>query len=187
MIVEARIYIEQIDTMSATLSDASAGLPRGDLLHALPGPGLNSIGWNYWHLLRIWDYDLNWSIRGSHPHDDLWHRQRFTARSGYNPDGKGTDGNGLGSRYRDFEVDELNIPFNVLNEYHDALLAETRVYLDEAGERRVTPHRRPAVRPEQSTGSRQPHPPHHRSGLDASRRATLCAGSAACESRKRTP
>ncbi len=133
MLVEARIYLEQLETFSESIDAELSSLPER-ILYARPGPSFNSIGWNYWHLLRIWDYDLNWAIRGRDPLDDLWHRQGFTARSGYNPDGKGTDGNGLGSRYRDYEVDELDIALSFLREYHRALLAETTQYLQTANE-----------------------------------------------------
>ena len=126
---EARVYLEQIRTFGRSMENELATVSH-ELLWARPGPHLNSIGWNYWHLLRIWDYDLNWAIRARDPLDDLWHREGFTARSGYNPDGKGTDRNGLGSRYRDFEVDELNISLVVLREYHAALLADTAAYLE---------------------------------------------------------
>jgi DinB superfamily len=136
MLAEARIYLEQLEAFSEAIDAELSSLPEGRL-YARPGPSLNSIGWNYWHLLRIWDYDLNWAIRGRHPLDDLWHRQSFSARSGYNPDGKGTDGNGLGSRYRDFEVDELNIPLELLREYHDALLVDTTLYLQETRDREL--------------------------------------------------
>ena len=98
------------------------------LLHSTASAGTTG------SLLRIWDYDLNWAIRGHNPLDDLWHRQGLTARSGYDPDGKGTDGNGLGSRYRDFEVDELDIALSILRDYHCALLAETTLYLQEASD-----------------------------------------------------
>ena len=131
MNTEAGTYLQQLVSFSAAVEAELATLPTAQL-YARPGPHLNSIGWNYWHLLRIWDYDLNWTIRARDPLDDLWHRQNFTARSGYNPDGKGTDRNGLGSRYRDSEVDELNIPLDILREYHAALLAETTDYLTKA-------------------------------------------------------
>ena len=130
---EARVYLEQLETFGRAIGRALERLSH-DLLWSRPGPHLNSIGWNYWHLLRIWDYDLNWAIRARNPLDDLWHRHGFTARSGYNPDGKGTDRNGLGSRYRDFEVDELDICLDVLREYHAELLADTTDYLTAANE-----------------------------------------------------
>lgn len=128
---EARIYIEQLETFGRAIEGELAHISHA-ILWTRPCPHMNSIGWNYWHLLRIWDYDLNWAIRAREPLDDLWHRNGFTSRSGYDPDGKGTDRNGLGSRYRDFEVDELNIRLDVLREYHAELLADTIEYLQGA-------------------------------------------------------
>ncbi len=69
--------------------------------------GLNPVGWNYWHALRVWDLDLNWLIKGQKPDEDAWHRGEFTARSGYDPDGIGLRGSGIGLGYSDAEVDAL--------------------------------------------------------------------------------
>ena len=129
---ESAIYLEQLQAVSEALHRELATTPE-TAIHARPGPGLNSVIWNYYHLLRIWDYDLNWAIKGQNPTEDAWHRGGFTDKSGYNPDGKGTDGFGLGSRYTDVDVDELNvIDPQILDEYHNHLLAETEEYLQQA-------------------------------------------------------
>lgn len=145
-------YRSQLQAITAFLESQLSELPT-ELLYTRPGPSLNPVGWNYWHLLRIWDYDLNWTIRGQQPHADAWHRGGFTERSNYNPDGKGSDPRqyGLGSRYSDVDVDEVQIDLSVLQEYHQQLLSETDAYfaqVDTAELRRVV---RTAVHPELAT------------------------------------
>ncbi len=123
-----------------------------ELLHQRPAPAANTVGWNAWHLLRIWDYDLNWVILGQDQLADAWQRHDFTARSGYNPDGKGSDEYGLGSRYRDAEVDELTpISKTLLLEYLETLLDETRTYLREADAAELGREVRTPVHPDAAT------------------------------------
>lgn len=125
---EAQTYLEQIRELVATLDHCIAGVPE-DRLHERPGPGLNPVGWNYFHLLRIWDLDLNHNCKRQRPDEDAWHRGGFTERSGYNPDDKGTLVYGVGYGYTDAEVDEIQMAASVLREYQAMLLAETESYL----------------------------------------------------------
>lgn len=147
---EADVYLEQVEALSDFLELQLADVPQ-DKLHQRPGPHQNTVGWNYWHLLRIWDMDLNGVAKGLKPEEDAWHRGDFTAKTGYNPDGKGLRGSGLGVGYTDDEVDELQMELSTLKEYHDMLLAETRDYLasvDPEELRREIPH---PFRPNQKT------------------------------------
>ena len=131
---EATAYREMIENTSSALRARIEEVPD-DKLHQRPGPGLNPVGWNYWHALRVWDLDINWRINGQAQAEDAWHRGDFTAKSGYNPDGKGLRATGIGLGYSDAEVDELEvISASVLLAYHDLLLAETLSYLDGAGD-----------------------------------------------------
>lgn len=121
-----------IQSTSDAIASRVEGVPT-DKLHARPGAHLNPVGWNYWHALRVWDLDINWQIGGQKPADDAWHRGGFTAKSGYNPDGIGMRATGIGLGYTDAEVDALDvISLDVLQEYHELLLAETMSYLDDA-------------------------------------------------------
>jgi hypothetical protein len=128
-------------------------------LHERPGAGLNPVGWNYWHALRVWDLDINWQIAGQNPTDDAWHRGDLTAKSGYNPDGIGMRGTGIGLGYTDAEVDALDvISFDIMREYHEMLLAETMTFLDSAGDeemRRSIPA--PGERPDTTVAARLQH------------------------------
>lgn len=155
---EADIYAEQVRALSAYLDTQLADVPDG-LLHERPGPSLNTVGWNYWHLLRIWDLDVNRLALGQKPQEDAWHRGGYTAKTGYNPDDKGRNGSGLGVGYTDAEVDELTMSMSSLKEYQQQLLDETLAYLngaDDAELRRSFPS---PLRPDTSTspGERMQH------------------------------
>jgi hypothetical protein len=128
---EASIYRTQVRDMSESLTKEVARVPS-DLFNKRPGPGQNPVGWNYFHILRVWDLDFNWLCRGQQPTEDAWHRGGFTEKSGYNPDGKGGLGVGVGYGYTDEEVDEVVISADVLRQYHEMLLNETVEYLEAA-------------------------------------------------------
>jgi hypothetical protein len=125
---DSAIYLRQFKNFSEALTGEIARVPE-DVFNRRPGPGLNPVGWNYFHLLRIWDLDINWICRGQKPDQDAWHRGGFTEKSGYDPDGKGWRGTGVGYAYTDNEVDELAIGADVLSQYHDMLLTESESYL----------------------------------------------------------
>jgi hypothetical protein len=126
-------YLAQIRRMSDFLLRQVGDVPE-ELLYRRPGPSLNPIGWIYWHLLRIWDLDLNWIIRGQDPAQDAWNRGGFSARSGYDPTGKGFRIQGTGFGYTDTEVDEVRIARPILDDYLRQLLTETSLYLNDADE-----------------------------------------------------
>lgn len=125
---EVEIYRQLFKAMLSNLQTQLVDVREDDMFKR-PGPGMNPIGWNYWHLLRIWDLDLNWMVKGQKPGEDAWHRGGFTEKSGYNPDGKGFRGSGVGFGYSDAEVDEMNIDSDVLREYQRQLEVETEEYL----------------------------------------------------------
>ncbi len=124
-------YISQIQTMTDEINATLDEMPA-DLIHRRPGPSLNPVGWNFWHLLRIWDLELNVLIQQRDPSEDSWHRGNFTEKSGYNPDGKGARNAGTGMGYSDAEVDEVQIPLAVIREYQQFLQQETEQYLRNA-------------------------------------------------------
>jgi hypothetical protein len=128
---EAEIYRQQFKMMLDNLQTQLADVPEDEMFKR-PGPHLNPVGWNYWHLLRVWDLDLNWMAKGQKPTEDAWHRGSFTEKSGYNPEGKGRNGVGIGVGYSDAEVDELNFSSEILREYQQRLEAETEEYLSNA-------------------------------------------------------
>jgi len=130
---EASIYLGQIRAMSEVLDTQVAEL-SDELLYRRPGPSLNPVVWNYWHLLRVWDLDLNWLAKGLGPEQDAWHRGGYSERAHYSPDGKGTRGLGIGTGYTDEMVDDLRIPRDVLQDYQRQLMAETEEFLGSASD-----------------------------------------------------
>src|SRR6185437_6075667 len=103
-----------------------------DLFQQRPGQSLNPVSFSYFHLLRVWDLDLNWVIKGQGAEGDAWHRGGFSEKAGYTPDGKGTRGLGIGTGFTDAEVDAMRISRDVLHAYQQQLIAETREYLNGA-------------------------------------------------------
>lgn len=130
---EGEIYAMQVDDMVQELSGAVDEVPANDL-YKRPGPHQNPVGWNYWHLMRIWDLSLNMISGRDDPSQDVWHRGGFTDRSGYNPDGTGGQGSGTGMGHTDAEVDAVNVPIDVLHAYRDQLVDETKQFLANASE-----------------------------------------------------
>ncbi len=126
-------YLTQIESMSNFVEQQVGELPD-DLFNKRPGPSLNPVAFSYFHLLRVWDLDLNWIIKGQGPNGDAWHRGGFSDKAGYNPDGKGMRGLGIGTGFTDADVDDLNISRTVLLDYQHQLLQETRDYLTGAGD-----------------------------------------------------
>ncbi len=127
----ANDYLDQIRSLSNFVGSQVSDTPD-DLFGKRPGPSLNPVSFNYFHLLRVWDLDLNWIIKGQGPQGDAWHRGGFTEKAGYSPDGKGMRGLGIGTGYTDADVDEMKISRSVLQAYQQQLLAETEEYLNGA-------------------------------------------------------
>jgi hypothetical protein len=137
---EASVYLEQIRDLAGTLKEIADEVPA-EQFNRRPGPHLNPVGWNYFHVLRVWDMYLNWECREQPHAEDAWHRGGFTGKSGYNPDGKGGRSLGIGFAYTDDEVDEIQIDPEVLKQYLRMLMTETEEFLagtDEDEMRRVT-------------------------------------------------
>ncbi len=134
-------YISMFRTMTDEINGMLAEVPAEDL-YRRPGPSQNPVGWNYWHLLRIWDNELHSIIGGKELREQTWFRGGYAEKSGYDPAGKGGRGSGTGMGYTDAEVDEVQIPLSVIQEYQRQLQDETEAYLrgaDEAELNRVVP------------------------------------------------
>jgi hypothetical protein len=129
----AEVYLTQFEAMSNSIEQQIANMPD-DLFNQRPGPSLNPVSFSYFHLLRVWDLDLNWIVKGLGPKQDAWHRGGFAEKAGYSPDGKGIRGMGIGTGFTDAEVDELRVSRSVLQEYQHQLMAETEDYLNSASD-----------------------------------------------------
>lgn len=135
-------YISMFRTMTNEVMGMFDDVPD-ELLYKRPGPSQNPIGWNYWHFLRIWDNELHSIIGGKELREQTWWRGGYAERSGYDPAGLGGRGGGTGMGYTDAEVDAVQVPLDILKDYHRQLLAETEEYLsnaDDAELNRVVPY-----------------------------------------------
>ncbi len=141
-------YLEQINTMSSFLANVVADIDA-DTLPKRPGATLNPLGFIYFHLLRVWDLDLNILIFGRPGSDDSWHRGGYSEAMGYSPDGKGGNRMGVGFGYSDQEVDEVPYRLELLQQYQQQLLNETCAYLTDANDDEL--NRTIKVRDEDST------------------------------------
>ncbi len=126
-------YIEQITSLSAMIAGQVSELDD-KLLRRRPAPALNPPGFIYFHILRTWDMDINVLVGGGKPAEDAWHRGAYAEVMGYNPDGKGGRGLGIGFGYTDAEVDEVPYQLETLRRYHEQLHAETMAYLNDAND-----------------------------------------------------
>ena len=118
-----------VEASSAKLRRAVAGVP-GELFGQRPGPGLNPIGFIYFHILRSWDEDLNVLSQGRQPEEDTWHRAGFSDTLDYEPLGLGAGGRGVGVGFRDEEVDAVPKRPDVLARYHDLLDEKTGSFFE---------------------------------------------------------
>ncbi|HEX7102500.1 MAG TPA: DinB family protein [Nitrolancea sp.] len=129
----ADVYLSQFESMSNFIGNQVVDLPE-DVFHRRPGSSLNPISFSYFHLLRVWDVDLNWIVKGLAPKNDAWHRGGFSEKSGYSPDGKGVRGMGIGTGFTDEDVDAMNVSRALLQEYQQQLMDETEAYLNGASD-----------------------------------------------------
>jgi hypothetical protein len=106
-----------------------------------PTPEGNPINFNYFHVLRHWDRDLNVRILAKDPQQDAWHRAGFAAKSGYDPMGKGFNGMGTGYGYTAADVDSVTASRAALMEYQQMLMEETQALLDSLDEADLTVER----------------------------------------------
>lgn len=149
---EITAYREQIAGM-LTMLDAQIAETPDDRLYQRPGPSQNPIGFIYWHILRIWDLDVC-LYTGKNPlKDDIWHRDDFSAKAEYTPDGLGLRGLGMGVGYSDAEVDAVRIPRAVLADYKAQLIAATDAYLDSVDDAAIRAERPSPLNPAQTLTS----------------------------------
>lgn len=151
---ESSIYLTQFRDFSGLLLRQIDRVPD-HLFNKRPGPHLNPVGWNYFHILRIWDLDLNWLCRGQERDEDAWHRGGFTEMSGYNPMGKGGHGLGVGYGYTDEEVDEVTVSAGILKKYHELLMADTEAYLSNANADELQRQAPTVLNPDQTKATRE--------------------------------
>jgi hypothetical protein len=130
-------YQEQITQLADMLGKQLADLSDTQLA-TRPTATLNPPGFIAWHLMRVWDFDLNQLIRGQARDADAWHRGGFQEQMGYEPIGNGPGGSGIGFGFSDVEVDAVPYRLDVLRSYLAQLLSETDAYLAGASDADLT-------------------------------------------------
>lgn len=120
MSVADALLLDAFGRVQEAVHEAVEGLERPQLTARLD-PQANTIAWLVWHLTRIQD-DHVADLAGT---DQVWHRDGFVDRFGL-PFSR--DAHGYGHTAQD--VAAVDVPAELLLEYHDAVHARTSAYVD---------------------------------------------------------
>ncbi len=149
---EITAYREQIADM-VTMRDAQLAETPDDKLYQRPGPSQNPPGFLFWHILRIWDLDVCLLNQTNPLQDDIWHRDDYSTKANYIPDGLGLRGLGMGVGYSDAEVDGVQVSRAILADYKAQLVAATNAFLDGTNEAAIRAERPSPLNPAQTLTS----------------------------------
>jgi hypothetical protein len=119
------ILIELYDRVPPVVHAAADGLGEGELTRT-PG-GANSVGWLLWHLTRVQDHHVAQLIGI----EQLWQSGGWAASFGLEPDPENT---GYGHTQDDVAAVRPRDAQAVVD-YHDAVAARTRDYLEQVSDR----------------------------------------------------
>jgi hypothetical protein len=114
LIVVMSVYMNEIDVLAELYEDIVRDLgPEILLLTAgelawQPGPRANPIGVTVWHIARGMDFLVTRLMQQKGAEDEIWHRNAWRERTGYDPRGLGYGGWGVLTGYSWDEV--LAIP-----------------------------------------------------------------------------
>lgn len=114
------LLVDAFDRVREAVHGAVAGLSREQLTYRVD-PKANTIAWLVWHLTRIQD-DHVAALAGAH---QVWHSDGWLERMGLP---FGPDEHGYGHTAE--QVAAVDVPADLLLEYHDAVHAATVSYLD---------------------------------------------------------
>lgn len=114
------LLVDAFGRVREAVHGAVAGLSREQLTHRVD-PEANTIAWLVWHLTRIQD-DHVAALAGA---EQVWHRDGWLERMGLP---FGPDEHGYGHTAE--QVAAVDVPADLLLEYHDAVHAATVSYLD---------------------------------------------------------
>ena len=99
-----------------------------------PHPNANSIGVTVWHLARWFDLMAHRFLRGGADTDELWQRDGWASRTGYDPRGIGTNGYGAVTGYTVEEVARIPEQSSAdLLAYYDACIDALARTVNELG------------------------------------------------------
>lgn len=114
------LLVDAFDRVREAVHGAVTGLSREQLTYRVD-PEANTIAWLVWHLTRIQD-DHVAALAGA---QQVWHRDGWLERMGLP---FGPDEHGYGHTAE--QVAAVDVPADLLLEYHDAVHAATVSYLD---------------------------------------------------------
>lgn len=118
------LLVDAFGRVQEAVHGAVEGLSRAQLTYRVD-PEANTIAWLVWHLTRIQD-DHVAALAGV---QQVWHRDGWLGRMGL-PFGPDEHGYGHTSE----QVAAVDVPADLLLEYHDAVHAATVAYLDGVGD-----------------------------------------------------
>ena len=124
MSVANALLVDAFGRVKEAVHGAVEGLGQKQLTHRVD-PDANTIAWLVWHLTRIQDDH----IAGLAGTEQVWHREDWVGRFGL-PFGRHAHGYGMSSE----DVAAVDVPADLLLDYHDAVHARTVEYVDGLGD-----------------------------------------------------
>jgi hypothetical protein len=118
------LLVDAFDRVQQSVHRAVDGLTSEQLTYRVD-PEANTIAWLVWHLTRIQD-DHVADLAGT---EQVWHRDGWRERFGL-PFGPGDHGFGHTAE----QVAAVDVPAELLTDYHDAVHAATLAYVERLGE-----------------------------------------------------
>lgn len=103
-----------------------------DQLRWRPAPRANHVNFILWHALRIDDLRLG-QLKGTPAFQQIWQSAGFRDRTGYDPQGLGARGLGVGTGYTVAMVDGVPVGKELITGYADAICREMVTWLKQAG------------------------------------------------------
>lgn len=125
---ENEFMLNWLDALAGRIQRGLKDIPP-DAFHWQPDTEGNSIALTLWHISRAWDI-LSIRILGERPADqELWHRNGWESKTGYDPRGKGVGGFGNLAGYAQAEVAQVpkqssTEALDYLDQVYQALRAE---------------------------------------------------------------
>lgn len=101
-----------------------------ECLYWQPDDKANPIGVLIWHVARACDVFLTRHINNQPPSDELWHKNLYADKTGYDPRGIGVLGWGMMTEYTPEQVEAIpQMSAEVLRAYYDDVMSAVRTYL----------------------------------------------------------
>lgn len=130
----ARVLLDLYDETTGFVLAVCEETPT-EALHWRTDAGGNTIAQTIWHIGRLLDYYLHQCILGLGAEDEIWQREGWAERSGYDPRGIGAKGAGILTGYTADEVARVPALDGAdLAGYYGAVLAAVRGHIESLGD-----------------------------------------------------